>query len=226
MSSRTVFVLGVLVLAAEARAVSPLTPGAGILAGPVLRTVDPLLGGVLKYLGARFNDAADMFEMDAGFGLGAKVGIEAALVRIGAGKVQSQRFGFDGRQLGSWSEEDALFGMFPLSLLFAPFELVKGQGDLWEGLAVGGFEMGTIGVERIRRSRFATTTVLYREARAAGGWHERPGDIASIGGEAFLGILGLRARLKPLEAVDFLIGFIGFDLDPMLAHPNAEGTRR
>jgi len=226
VSSRRAFLLVSLTLSVEAGATSARTAWIERVTGPVGRTGGQVLGKVWVYLSGRVNDAIDMVEMDVGFGVGAKAGLEAALVRIGAGTLQSQRFGFDGRQAGAWTEQNVMFGIFPISLLFAPFELARNQGDVWEGLAAGGFELGTSGTERIRRGNFATTAVLYQEAVAVGPVHERPGDIASVGGEVFLGFLGVRARLKPVEALDFLTSFFGLDLDPMLAHPSAEGTRR
>ncbi len=229
---RFLLVVTVCVFAAEALAVSRRGRSAGIgsafdrVAGSSLRSGKSLLAGVWRYAFERVADALDVVEANVAIGPGLKVGVEYAVLRTTLGSVQAQRLGMDSRQIGAWSERNVAFGIFPVSLLFAPFELVKDKGDAWEALAVGGFEIGTVGMERTSREAFATTDVLYLEAVMAGPWHERPGDIASVGAEVHLLLVGARARVKPLEFVDFLLGFVGIDLDPRLAHPDVEGARR
>jgi hypothetical protein len=215
-------VLGGLVRAGEGPA-GRLGEAIDSATAPVFRKGSSLGAGVLRYFRGRANDALDLVEVNLGIGWGLKAGVEYAVLRTTLGQVKAQRVGMDSRQLGLWGERNVAFGIFPASLLFAPFELVKNQGDTWRVLAEGGFELGTIGVERTRREGFATTSVLYHEAVMAGPWHERTGDCGAIGGELHLGLFGARARAKPLEFVDFLVGFLGVDLDPQLAHPNPRG---
>jgi len=184
-----------------------------------------LLGAAWQFLEGRTLDLIDVGEFDIGIGPGLKAGLEYGVARTTLGLVEAQRIGFDGRQVGTWMERNASFGILPASLVFAPFELVRRAGEPWRSLALYGFEMGSLGAERTQRRDFVTTAVLYHEARAAGPWHERPGDIAAVGAELHLFLIGARARLKPLEALDFLLGFIGLDLDPRLAHPQERSTR-
>jgi len=179
-------------------------------------------GAVLGYFGNRFLDLLDIVELDVGFGLGLKAGVEYGVGRTTVGMVESQRFGLDSRQVGTWFEQNASFGIFPASLLFAPFELVRDADEPWHSLAVIGFEMGSLGAERTTRKAFATNCILYREAEMAGPIHQRPGDIAAVGGEVHLLIVGARTRIKPLEIVDFVLGFVGIDLNPVLAHPQGQ----
>ncbi|MFP4057732.1 MAG: hypothetical protein ACLF0G_12775 [Candidatus Brocadiia bacterium] len=175
--------------------------------------------GSVAYVRNRVLDAVDVVELNVGVGPGAKAGVEYGLARTTLGWVQSQRIGLDGRQAGIWSERNASYGIFPASVAFLPFELVREAGDTWQALAVYGFELGTFGIERIERDRLATTTVLYHEAKAAGPVHERLGDAFSFGGDVHAGLLGARARVKPLELFDFVLGFAGVNLDRHLAHP-------
>jgi len=183
-----------------------------------------LLGGVWRFVSARSLDLLDVAEVDFGVGPGLKAGIEYGAARTTLGLVQAERFGFDGRQVGAWVERNASFGILPASLLFAPCELFRRAGEPWRSLAVYGFEMGSLGAERTERQDFATTAILYRQATMAGPWHERPGDVASFGLELHLLLVGGRMRFKPLEALDFLAGFVGLDLDPALAHPEEEAV--
>jgi len=185
-----------------------------------------LLGRVWRFLAARSLDLLDVAEVNLAVGPGLKAGVEYGAARTTLGLVQAERFGFDGRQVGAWVEKNASFGILPASLVFAPCELFRRAGEPWHSLALYGFEMGSLGAERTERQGFATTAILYRKARMAGPWHERPGDIASFGLELHLLLVGGRMRVKPLEAVDFLVGFLGIDLDPALAHPEEEAIGR
>jgi len=211
------------------RVITP-TPGSGTIptqgSGSLL---ERLLGGaasggrsvgvsLMGYLGGRALDLVDIAELNIGVGPGLKGGIEYGLGRTTLGVTQSQRVGLDGRQIGTWYERNGAYGIFPVSLIFAPFELFKKQGEVCQALAEGGFELGTVGIELTSREGFATTTSLYKESRMAAFWHERPGDMCSVGAEAHLLLIGARARFKPVEFVDFLLGFVGVDLDPQLAH--------
>lgn len=184
-----------------------------------------LVGAIWGYVRGRALDLLDVAEVNIGIGPGLKAGMEYGVARTTLGLVEGERVGFDGRQVGMWAEKNASFGILPLSLAFAPFELVRGAGEPWRGLAVYGFEMGSLGAERTQRRDFVTTAILYREARMAGPWHERPGDIASFGAELHLLVLGARVRFKPLEALDFLAGFVGIDLDSALVHPEDQSIR-
>jgi hypothetical protein len=176
----------------------------------------------VRYVRNRLLDLLDIAEVNIGVGPGAKAGVEYAIGRTTLGYVESTRLGLDSRQVGVWSERNVSYGIFPLSLVFLPFELTRGLGETWETIAVVGFELGTIGIERWERENFNTTAKLYEVALAGGPIHERPGDIAAIGAELHL-FFGARARVKPLEIVDFALGFIGIDLDPQLRHPNPVG---
>jgi hypothetical protein len=182
-----------------------------------------VVGGLVKnpatYVRNRLWDAADIFELNLGIGLGLKAGVEYGIGRTALGRVEAQRIGFDGRQVGAWVELDEAFGIFPASLAFLPLELLRGAGEGWKNAAVVLVEVGTIGMEHIARDRLTTSSVLYHEALALGPWHERPGDICALGAEVHAGLLGLRARAKPLELVDFVLGFVGIELDGQLGHP-------
>jgi len=227
MRTRTCLLLILLAPAAFGAALAPGLPAGGP------RTWYEQIGNGVKgaatattrYVNDRLLDFFDIMELNIGVGAGAKAGVEYAIGRTTLGYVESTRLGFDGRQAGAWSEKNASFGIFPLSLAFLPFELTKGLGDVWEAIAVGGFEMGTIGIEIVERENFSTTTILYEKAHIAGPIHERRGDIASIGAELHL-LVGVRARVKPLELVDFVVGFIGIDFDRALTHPNPHGDSR
>jgi len=200
------------------------TPQGGGLFASSRKARPGLLSGVWRFIAARSLDLLDVAEINLAVGPGLKAGIEYGAARTTLGLVQAERFGFDGRQVGAWVEKNASFGILPASLLFAPCELFRRAGEPWRSLAVYGFEMGSLGAERTERQDFATTAVLYRQARMAGPWHERPGDMASFGLELHLLLVGGRARFKPLEALDFLAGFVGVDLDPALAHPEEEAV--
>ena len=45
----------------------------------------------------------------------------------------------------------------------------------------------------------------------------RWGDSLPVGAEVHAGIVGVRAIVKPLEVIDFALGFVFIDLDPWLA---------
>ena len=113
----------------------------------------------------------------------------------------------------------ARWGIFPASLVCAPFELFRNSGEPWHTLAVYGFEMGSLGAERTERQGFATTAVLYDKAEMVSLWHSRPGDMCSIGADVHLLFVGGRARFKPLEMVDFVLGFVGINLESWLDRP-------
>lgn len=207
-------------------------PGAEIgstvdrVTGPAVQGGSSLAKGIGGYVLGRVSDALDVFEANVAIGPGLKAGVEYFVLRTTLGYVHAQRMGFDSHQVGTWGELNVAYGIFPASLAFAPFELVKNQGEVWESLAVCGFELGSVGVERTLREDFATNAVLYREAVMAGPWHERRGDICSAGAEVHAGLIGARLRFKPLELVDFVLGFVGVDLDPQLGHPDPEGMQR
>jgi len=226
MRTRIALLLLVVASVAFGGAPVPTVPGGGQSSpgtfGQLGDAIANLGKASVSYVNNRILDFFDMMELNIAAGTGAKVGVEYLVGRTTLGYVESSRLGFDGRQMGAWQEKNASFGIFPLSLVFLPFELVKSKGGVWEGLAVGGFEMGTVGVESIEREHFSTSTVLYENAKVAGPLHERPGDICSVGAEVHL-ILGARARVKPLEIVDFVVGFIGIDFDRALAHPRPYG---
>lgn len=183
-----------------------------------------LTGMLAGYVGGRLADFIDIFEVNVGIGIGVKAGVEYGFLRTTLGYVEAARLGLDGRQIGMWSERNVAYGIFPASLLLAPFELLKPFGKVWENLATYGFEAGTLGLERKDRRGFATTSVLYPEAKMVGPWHERPGDRFAFGAEVHALLIGARARVKPLEMLDFVLGIVGVDIDPQLAHPR-EGDK-
>jgi hypothetical protein len=188
----------------------------------LLNSISPSLTwlgvGIWDYLSNRVLDMVDMFEVNVGFGFGVKVGMEFGLGRTSLGFSDTQRIGMDGRQWGLWSEKNAAFGYFPLSLAFAPFELSRSEDEPWKTLRMHCFEAGTVGVEWTKRENFLTTAKLYDEAQMAGPAHERVGDCFAIGGEMHMLVIGARMRIKPAEMVDFFLGFVGIDLDRDLVH--------
>jgi hypothetical protein len=190
------------------------------------------IGGGLKSAGSTVQSAVntilslgDVLELNLGFGLGIKAGFQYGVGRTGAGYVESERVGMDGRQVGTWSERNACFGLAPLSLVLAPAELFRRTSETCDSVA-DFFEMSSMGIERIERDNFSTTTILYHTARAAGPWHERPGDIGSLGGEFHLGFLGARLRLKPVQLVNTILSIFGAGFGDSLASPEYGGFAR
>jgi hypothetical protein len=47
--------------------------------------------------------------------------------------------------------------------------------------------------------------------------HTRWGDSLPLGAEVHGGLAGVRLMAKPLQALDFTLGFVGLDIDPWLA---------
>jgi hypothetical protein len=193
----------------------------GIL-GSIFGSSGDLLGNISGSVGPRLLDLVDCIELNGGVGPGFKLGLEFIVVRIGVGSVRSTRGGIDSRQTGVWSERDAMMGLAPFSLLLAPCELMRGRGETWDGLA-NAFEMLSLGVERMERDNLRTSTILYHKATAVGGWHERPGDRYSLGGEAHLLYLGGRLRFKPCQLAAFVLGLVGIDVSQRMAHPEFSG---
>ena len=199
-------------------------PGKAVVPGdtsgsPFLRGVRSAGSAVLGYLGDRVVDFVDMAEVNVSLGIGAKAGVEYGLGRTTLGYVEALRIGHDGRQVGAWTERNAAYGIFPASPVCAPFEVVRNAGEPWHTLAVYGFEMGSLGAERTERQGFATTAILYDKAEMVSLWHSRPGDMCSIGADVHLLFVGGRARFKPLEMVDFVLGFVGINLESWLDRP-------
>jgi len=210
-----VALLGVVLALAMARPASA-TQSSGNPLGNILGSATSIGGNVLMGL-------VDCIELNGGVGPGFKLALEAVFTRIGVGYVRSMRAGLDGRQFGTWSERDAMMGLAPFSLLLAPCELMKGRGETWTGLA-NAFEMTTLGVERVERENLNTSTILYHKSIMIGGWHQRPGDRYSIGGEAHLLYVGGRLRFKPVQLAAVLLGIFGIDISARLASPDVTGS--
>jgi len=64
------------------------------------------LRAVGMYLAGRGLDFADIFEARAGFGLGLFAGVQVSLLSTGIGADAMRRYGFDGRDIGVWSETE------------------------------------------------------------------------------------------------------------------------
>jgi len=183
------------------------------LAGPARAAWAPL-----RYLEARGRDFLDAFELNAGVGPGAKLSVNYGLEFFGAADVKSWRLGTFGGHAGTWRELDTTFGILPLSLLAWPVAYGADAAG-WRGLAGGArfvAEDGSKGFEHLDRKELNGDPAFLLKDTADGPIHTRWGDSFPIGGEIHAGV-GIRAFLRPLQLVDFLVGFVGIDLDPWLA---------
>ncbi len=171
----------------------------------------------LRYAHDRVKDLFDVFELNVGVGRGVKVDVRYGVQLFGLGDVKTWRLGNMDRRVGVWRELDSEIALFPLSLLAWP---VRHGARLlgWRGLAQDAkfvAQAGTEGVQHLDRKELnGDVTFLWRDT-VSGYRHPRWGDSFPIGAEVQAGV-GARVVVRPLQAVDFVLGFIGIDLDPEL----------
>ena len=131
----------------------------------------------------------------AGFGLGADMGV-GALTHPSVGLVSmTQRVGFEDRQVcGQWTQIETFF---PLAMVGGPLfsyygELSDTNGTRGVACTKEGFWMNFVSDSYPERSFFNRATDF--EAGAT------------------LAVLSVRVGVNPLEILDFLLGFCGFDI--------------
>ena len=171
----------------------------------------------LRYLEARGRDLLEAVELNVGLGRGAKLSVKYGFQLFGLGDVRSQRFGTFGYGTGTWRELDFEAGFLPLSVLVWPVSYGAGLVG-WHALASdarAAAQIGSEGVEYLDRKELNGDPAYFWKDTVEGPVHTRWGDCFAIGGEAHAGV-GLRAMIRPLQLVDFVIGIVGLDLDPWL----------
>jgi len=172
----------------------------------------------LAYLRERLADLMDIAELNVALGRGAKLELKYGLQFLGLGRVRSRRFGTLDRRAGAWREIDSELGLLPLSLLAAPVREAArlARRDQLAQDAAFVLDAGSRGVQHLDRKELNADPEFLLKDTVEGPLHTRWGDCFPIGGELHAGI-GIRLILRPLQAVDFLIGFAGLELDPWLA---------
>jgi len=171
----------------------------------------------LRYLHERLADFLDIFELNVSVGRGAKADLKYGLLFFGLGDVRVQRYGLLDRRAGTWRELDTELCLLPLSLLASPVEQAARLGGA-PGLAQDAhfvLQAGTDGFQHLDRKEFNGDPEFLLKDTVDGPMHTRWGDCFPIGAEFHLGV-GARVTLRPLQLVDFLVGFAGFELDPWL----------
>lgn len=172
----------------------------------------------LRYLHERLADLLDVFELNVSVGRGAKADIRYGLLFFGLGDLRVQRYGLLDRRTGSWRELDTELCLLPLSLLAAPVEQaarLAGAPRLAQD-AHFVLQAGTDGFQHLDRKELNGDPEFLLKDTVDGPMHTRWGDCFPVGAEFHLGV-GARVTLRPLQFVDFLVGFAGFELDPWLA---------
>jgi len=176
----------------------------------------PLLAPV-RYAHERLADLADIFEFNLGIGRGAKFDIKYGLHFFGLGNVRSQRYGLLDRRIGTWRELDDELALLPLSYLAWP---VREGARLcgWRRLAAdAGFvlQAGTLGVQHLDRKELNGDPEFLLKDTVEGPIHTRWADCFPLGLDLHAGV-GIRAIVRPLQLADFVVGFVGIELDPWL----------
>lgn len=197
-------------------AVPPLFAGEEGTPEPKAGKPSPLLAPV-RYAHERLADLADIFELNVGIGRGAKFDIKYGLHFFGLGGVRSQRYGLLDRRIGTWRELDDELALLPLSYLAWP---VREGARLcgWHRLAAdAGFvlQAGTLGVQHLDRKEFNGDPEFLLKDTVEGPIHTRWADSFPLGLDLHAGV-GIRAIVRPLQLADFVVGFVGIELDPWL----------
>ena len=171
----------------------------------------------LRYAAERGRDLLDVVEINAGIGRGAKLDLRYGLHLFGAGRVRAWRVGTIDRRVGRWRELDDQFAILPLSLLAWPIHHAARLCGARSLAADARFvaEAGSEGVQHLDRKELNGDPAFILKDTVEGPNHTRWADSFPIGAEAHLGV-GLRIMVRPLQLVDFLVGFAGVDLDPWL----------
>ena len=176
------------------------------------------LGAPVRYVRDRGLDLLDIVELNVGAGKGAKLSVKYGIRFFGLGSVRAWRVGTIDRRAGVWRELDTEFGILPLSLLAWPVHW--GAERLgWRQLSADARFVardGSRGFEHLDRKELNGDRVWLLKDTADGPIHTRWADSYPIGAEVHLGV-GARVMVRPLELADFVVGFVGVDLDPWLA---------
>jgi hypothetical protein len=184
-----------------------------------LATAGRVLWAPVVYVGGRVADLLEVVDLNLGVGAGGKADVKYGVNFLGAGRVDAVRFGLADGTLDLWSEQDREVGLFPFSLLGWPAHLVgrmmnePGVSNRAWHIAVD-YSLGTETMDR-RWVAWESRKVVQDVLRA--GVHTTWGNSLPLGAELHPGLVGVRVTAKPLQAVDFALGFVGIDLDPVLA---------
>ena len=199
-------------------------------AASLLSRVGKVAWAPVRYAAARGQDLLDVFEINVGFGRTAKIDVKYGLHFFRVGDVRAWRAGSIDRRMGTWRETDDGLSIFPVSLLGWPVH--------WAADACGCRRLATDarfvarecteGYQHVDRKELnGDPAFLWKDT--VGGYygpihgvslptgfrHTRWGDSFPIGAELHAGV-GVRAVVRPLQLVDFVVGFVGIDLDPQL----------
>ncbi len=192
-----------------------------------------LLGGVAVggglprrlagFLAERGRDLLDVVEVSVGVGPGAKVHVAYGVQFLGVGDVRSRRLGILDRRVGVWRELDTEMGLFPIGLLGWPLHHAAGAVGLRQLASDARFlaQDATDGFQHLDRKELNGDPGFILRDTVTGPVHARWGESFPIGVEVHA-LVGLRATMRPLQLVDFVVGFLGLDLDPWLARSPEE----
>lgn len=193
--------------------------GSSAEGGSALATTAKVLVAPLRYVGGRLGDFFEVFDLNVGLGDGVKLDVKYGVNFLGAGRVRSVRLGLADGRLDFWQERDRSLGLFPFSLLGWPAHLagrVLGDPKLSEK-ALNLAMAHSLGTQTVDRELVAKegAVVLHDVLKM---WrHTTWGNSLPLGAEVHGGLVGVRVIAKPLQAMDFVLGFVGIDLDPWLA---------
>ena len=171
----------------------------------------------VRYVRERALDLLDIVEVNVGVGRGAKVSVAYGIQLFGLGSVRSWRAGTIDRRAGTWREIDTEFAILPLSLAAWPVHYgamaVGARGLAADAKFIA--QAGSEGVEHLDRKELGGDPAWIVKDTVSGPVHTRWADTFPIGAEVHAGV-GLRARVRPLEIIDFVLGFVGVEMDPWL----------
>jgi hypothetical protein len=169
------------------------------------------------YTGERVQDLFDVFELNVGVGRGAKVDLKYGVQLFGAGELTTRRLGIIDRRMGVWRELDSQIALFPVSLLAWPVHwgarLCGARSLASDAEFVA--QAGTEGVQHLDRKELNGDVTFFWKDTVSGYRHTRWGDSFMVGAELHA-LVGARAMVRPLQAFDFVFGFVGIELDPAL----------
>ena len=178
-----------------------------------------LIGAPFRYAAGRFGDLLEALDLSVGLGPGVKLDAKYGVSFLGAGRVDAVRLGLCGRRLGLWREADRQLGLFPFSLLGWPAHAV-GRLLANPGLADTALELAlaaSLGTQTIERKELIARGAIALTDSVKMWRHTTWGDSLPVGAEVHAGLIGARVMVRPLQIVDFAVGFVGIDLDPWLA---------
>jgi hypothetical protein len=172
----------------------------------------------VRYLGARGQDLLDVFEVNVGAGRGLKLDVKYGVNFLGLSDIKAWRAGTIDRRAGVWRELDSEIGLFPLSLLAWPVHYAARACGCDTLAADARFvaRAGSVGVQHLDRKELNGEPEFFEKDTVEGWRHTRWRDCFPIGAEIHATV-GVRLMMRPLQLVDFLVGFVGLDMDPQLA---------